>query len=92
MKPSHRITLIIITIILMLTTLIPTIAKAHPNTLPADPNFKGIYEFSSHNSSTDATNPAIAGTYLGYYWSQLEPLTGTVQLGSHRSADAALDR
>ncbi|HEY5005763.1 MAG TPA: beta-galactosidase [Ktedonobacteraceae bacterium] len=76
MHTSHRITLNIITTILILTTLTPTIAKAHPNTLPTDPNFKGIYEFSGHNSSTDATNPALAGTYLGYYWSQLEPQKG----------------
>ncbi len=45
MHSSHRLTLTIITLILALTTLTPTIAKAHPNTLPTDPNFKGIYEF-----------------------------------------------
>lgn len=72
MKLSHHLTLTIIT----LTTLLPTLAQAHPNSLPTDPNFKGIYVFSSHNASTDATNPAIAGTFLGYYWSQLEPQQG----------------
>lgn len=39
------------------------------------PNFKGIFQFGS-NSSTLASNPSIAGTHLGYYWSQLEPQKG----------------
>ena len=77
MKLSYRLVCIVVILILMLPTLgtISTV-KAHQMDLPVDANFKGIYEFSSHNSSTDATNPAIAGTYLGYYWSQLEPQQG----------------
>lgn len=39
------------------------------------PNFKGVFQFGS-NSSTLASNPSIAGTHLGYYWSQLEPQQG----------------
>lgn len=42
------------------------------------PNFKGMYQFGS-NSSALATNPAIAGGHLGYYWSQLEPQQGVFQ-------------
>ncbi len=40
------------------------------------PNFKGIYEFAGHNRSDDVNNPALVGTYLGYYWKQLEPVKG----------------
>jgi hypothetical protein len=43
---------------------------------PEDRNFNGIYEFGGYNRSTDVTNPALAGTYLGYYWKQLEPQKG----------------
>jgi hypothetical protein len=32
--------------------------------------------FNGNNASTFSNNPAIAGTYLGYYWSQLEPQQG----------------
>lgn len=39
-------------------------------------NFKGIYVFNGNNASTFDNNPSIAGTYLGYYWSQLEPQQG----------------
>src|SRR5947209_8132010 len=41
-----------------------------------DKIFKGIYEFAGHKRSMDVTNPALAGTYLGYYWKQLEPQKG----------------
>ncbi len=37
------------------------------------PNFKGVYQFAGHNSAKNSDNPYIQGTYLGYYWSQLEP-------------------
>jgi len=37
---------------------------------------KGIFQFSSHNAATNADNPAIQGTNLIYYWSQLEPQQG----------------
>src|ERR1700686_2789716 len=40
------------------------------------PNFKGIYDFSSSNSSGSADKSYLAGDYLGYYWSQLEPQKG----------------
>jgi hypothetical protein len=32
--------------------------------------------FNGNNQSAFANNPYIAGTYLGYYWSQLEPQQG----------------
>jgi hypothetical protein len=38
--------------------------------------FQGIYVFSGGNSATYADDPLVAGTYLGYYWSQLEPQEG----------------
>ncbi len=37
---------------------------------------KGIFQFSSHNAATNADNPALQGTNLVYYWSQLEPQQG----------------
>ena len=37
---------------------------------------RGIYQFSSHNAATNADNPALQGTNLNYYWSQLEPQQG----------------
>ncbi len=40
------------------------------------PNFKGIYQFTSSNTSANSDNPYLAGNYLGYYWSQLEPQQG----------------
>ena len=39
--------------------------------------FKGIYEFSGKNSSADANNVIISGTFLNYYWSKIEPQKGT---------------
>jgi Beta-galactosidase len=40
------------------------------------PNFKGLYQFTANNSSINSDKPYLAGNYLGYYWSQLEPLKG----------------
>jgi hypothetical protein len=40
------------------------------------PNFKGLYQFTASNSSANSNSPYLAGTYLGYYWSQLEPQKG----------------
>ena len=48
----------------------------HPKVNTQNPGFKGIYEFSGQNSSRNASNPALAGTYLGYYWKELEPQKG----------------
>jgi hypothetical protein len=54
-----------------------TVTPTPPGTSTAQhPNFKGIYVFNGNNESTFANNPNIAGTYLGYYWSQLEPQQG----------------
>jgi len=53
------------------TTVSPT-----PPTTSQNTNFKGIYVFNGNNTSTFANDPNIAGTYLGYYWSQLEPQQG----------------
>jgi Beta-galactosidase len=47
-----------------------------PKVVKKTAGFKGIYEFSGHNSSDNVNNPALAGTYLGYYWKQLEPQEG----------------
>ena len=60
-----------------------SLGRPSTNSLPARatatvqqyPNFKGIFQFGT-NSSTLASNPSIAGTHLGYYWSQLEPQKG----------------
>jgi hypothetical protein len=41
-----------------------------------DTTFRGIYEFSGQKKSADVANPYVAGTYLGYYWKQLEPQQG----------------
>ncbi|MBA2679671.1 MAG: beta-galactosidase [Ktedonobacteraceae bacterium] len=41
---------------------------------PSKPN--GIYQFAGHNSTNNADKPYLQGTYLGYYWSQLEPQQG----------------
>lgn len=35
--------------------------------------FHGVFAFNTGNSSALASHPDIAGTELGYYWSQLEP-------------------
>jgi hypothetical protein len=32
--------------------------------------------FNGNNASTYSDNPSVAGTYLGYYWAQLEPQNG----------------
>jgi hypothetical protein len=37
--------------------------------------FKGIYNFGKNGSSL-AANRYLAGTYLGFYWSELEPTRG----------------
>jgi Beta-galactosidase len=58
-------------------SLIPiAVSYAHSTGSTQYPNFKGIYEFSGYNSSTDASNPALAGRSLVYYWAQLEPKKG----------------
>lgn len=49
------------------TATTPTPISGHP--------FRGIYNFGTNGSSL-ATNPNLAGTYLGYAWSQLEPMQG----------------
>lgn len=49
--------------------------KPAPKPVAGHP-FKGIYVFNGNNASTLASNPNIAGTYLGYAWSQLEPQQG----------------
>jgi hypothetical protein len=56
------------------TTVSPT--PQPTTTTPSKTGFKGIYVFNGGNASTFADNPDIAGTYLGYYWSQLEPQQG----------------
>jgi len=38
--------------------------------------FQGIHVFNNNNASTYSDNPSIAGTYLGFYWAQLEPSKG----------------
>jgi hypothetical protein len=48
---------------------------------PSATTFQGIYVFNGGNSATYANNPIVAGTYLGYYWSQLEPQEGQYQWG-----------
>ena len=44
-----------------------------------NPNFRGIFLFSSKNSADLATNLDLAGTNLVYYWSQIEPQSGQYQ-------------
>ncbi len=39
-------------------------------------NFKGIYAFKTNNDAQFSTHPSIAGTYLGYYWAQIEAKRG----------------
>lgn len=46
---------------------------------PARPN--GIYQFAGHNSAANADKAYLQGTYLGYYWSQLEPQQGQYNWG-----------
>lgn len=38
--------------------------------------FNGTYVFNNGNAATFADNPAIAGTYLGFFWAELEPVKG----------------
>jgi len=40
------------------------------------PNFKGLYVFNGGNGSQLKDNPSIAGTYLGFYWAQIEKSPG----------------
>ncbi|GAC1366925.1 MAG: hypothetical protein NVSMB44_31770 [Ktedonobacteraceae bacterium] len=40
------------------------------------PRPNGIYQFSGHNSAINADKTYVQGTYLGYYWSLLEPQQG----------------
>src|SRR5215469_15444447 len=40
------------------------------------PNFKGLYQFTANGTSENSGSPYLAGTYLGFYWSQLEPHQG----------------
>lgn len=42
---------------------------------PGPHPFKGIYNFGT-NGSALAKNQYLAGTYLGFYWSELEPAQG----------------
>jgi hypothetical protein len=46
------------------------------STRPRPTGFQGIYVFNGNNASTFSDNPVVAGTYLGYYWAQLEPQNG----------------
>lgn len=39
-------------------------------------SFQGIYVFNGNNAATFSDNPAIAGTYLGFYWAQIETAKG----------------
>jgi Beta-galactosidase len=43
--------------------------------VPGPRSFKGIYNFGK-NGSALANHPYLAGTYLGFYWSELEPAQG----------------
>src|SRR5579883_951512 len=43
---------------------------------PRPAGFQGIYVFSGNNAATFSDDPLVAGTYLGYYWAQLEPQNG----------------
>jgi hypothetical protein len=56
------------------TTVSPT--PTTTTTTSQNTGFKGVYVFNGNNTSTFSDNPNIAGTYLGYYWSQLEPQQG----------------
>ena len=56
-----------------------------PGTTTSSPNHashlsttkpNGIYQFAAHNSAVNADKAYLQGTYLGYYWSQLEPQQG----------------
>jgi hypothetical protein len=67
------------------STIVPTVAHTPKATLSAAPiatvnkqgkGFRGIFVFNGNNTSTFSDNPSISGTYLGYYWSQLEPQQG----------------
>jgi hypothetical protein len=53
-----------------------TVPAKKPAPATSDPDFRGIYEFAGGNSSTDATDPDLAGVVLIYYWSQIEPQKG----------------
>jgi len=46
-----------------------------PKPTPGPHPFKGIYNFGK-NGSALANNQYLAGTYLGFYWSELEPAQG----------------
>jgi hypothetical protein len=47
----------------------------HKPPVPGPHPFKGIYNFGNNGSSL-ADNLYLAGTYLGFYWSELEPKPG----------------
>jgi hypothetical protein len=56
--------------------------KPSPSPLPPEHKpvaglrpFRGIYNFGK-NGSALASNQYLAGTYLGFYWSELEPVRG----------------
>ena len=53
---------------------------APPSSVPVatvpSAGFQGIYEFAGDNSAADASDPALAGVVLVYYWSQIEPEKG----------------
>ena len=40
------------------------------------PLFKGIYQFTSSNSSQNSASPYVAGSTMNFYWSELEPQKG----------------
>lgn len=59
------------------TTVSPTPTTQNtPTTTTQKTGFQGVYVFNGNNASTFSDNPNIAGTYLGYYWSDLEPQQG----------------
>jgi hypothetical protein len=59
------------------TTTAPAPTTRAPATTAVDrPAFQGVYEFAGDNSAADATDPALAGVVLVYYWSQIEPAKG----------------
>jgi hypothetical protein len=43
---------------------------------PRPAGFQGIYVFSGNNAAAFSDDSLVAGTYLGYYWAQLEPQNG----------------
>ncbi|HLZ57815.1 MAG TPA: beta-galactosidase [Ktedonosporobacter sp.] len=54
-----------------------TTSNSTPSTVTTtSTGFKGIFVFDNKNSTDHVTDPSIVGTYLGYYWSQLEPQKG----------------